>query len=131
MAAQQSDQELLGGGFAGAARAEEPEDLAAADGEVHTAHGRLGGLRIGEGEPADADHLGHDVRRYGCRRDGLHASLGPFRGERGAPVGRRHRANTVTSFRPDFPERRAPTILNFQRSLKTLSEMEDAGDRDP
>jgi hypothetical protein len=42
MAAEQADEEFLRGGFSGAAGAEEPEDLAAADGEVHAAHRGLG-----------------------------------------------------------------------------------------
>ena len=52
MAAQQADQDLLGGRLAGAAGAEEPEDLATADGEIHSAYGRVCCRRIGEGEPS-------------------------------------------------------------------------------
>ena len=52
VAAQQADEELLRRGLARAAGPEKPEDLAAADGEIHAAHCRLGCLRIGEGQPA-------------------------------------------------------------------------------
>ncbi|SHX05975.1 Uncharacterised protein [Mycobacteroides abscessus subsp. abscessus] len=57
--AQQPDQQLLGGGLARTAGAEESENLALTDGEVHAAHRRFRGLRIREGQLAHLDHLGH------------------------------------------------------------------------
>ena len=75
---------------------EKPEDLAAADGEVHAAHRRLGRLRIGEREPVDADDLGH----HACGRtaSAVSMSCSPI-------VPPCHRVRGI-KFRPDFPERR-------------------------
>jgi len=57
MAAQQPDQQLLGGGVAGPAGAEESEDLTAANGEIHTAHGGLLRLGIGVCQVANVDDV--------------------------------------------------------------------------
>jgi hypothetical protein len=61
---------------ASAAGTQKPEDLAAADGEIHAAHRRLRRLRIRVREPVDVDYLGRHARV----RDGVgsfHESI-PF-----------------------------------------------------
>ena len=54
-AAQEANQHLLGGAFAGAARAQEAEDFALFDGEVDAAYG-FGALWIGIDQVFDREH---------------------------------------------------------------------------
>jgi hypothetical protein len=61
MAAQQTDEHLLGGRLAGAAGAQKPEDLATPNREVHAAHRRRARLRIRESESANTNHFRYEV----------------------------------------------------------------------
>jgi hypothetical protein len=74
MAAQQTDEHLLGGRLTGAAGAQKAEDLATPNREVHAAHRRRGGLWVGKGQPFDPDDLGHQASGRVSLRD-FHESL--------------------------------------------------------
>src|SRR5215217_9700068 len=65
--AQQTDEQFLRGGLARAAGTEKPEDLPAADGEVHAAHSGRQRLGITEREIPHANHVGYHACGCGGR----------------------------------------------------------------
>ncbi len=94
VAAKQADEKFLRRRLPCPAGTQETEDLTTTDGEVHAPHGGFSRLRVGERESTDADHVGHSVRRCGCRPQVLHRRARSLPGQRGA--GCRHRVHTDT-----------------------------------